>query len=82
VLLQAQADLLQLPVEVFEVPDATALGVAALARLGAGEASSVTEAVGPAEAETVIEPRMGAAEAAERLGAFEAGLQAVLAASR
>jgi glycerol kinase len=82
VLLQAQADLLQLPVEVFEVPDATALGVAALARLGAGEASSVAEAVGPAEAETVIEPRMGAAEAAERLGAFEAGLQAVLAASR
>jgi glycerol kinase len=82
VLLQAQADLLQLPVEVFEVPDATALGVAALARLGAGEASSVTEAVGPGEAETVIEPRIGAAEAAERLAAFEAGLQAVLAAAR
>ena len=40
VLLQAQADLLQLPVEVYEVPDATALGVAALARLGTGEASS------------------------------------------
>jgi glycerol kinase len=82
VLLQTQADLLQLPVEVFEVPDATALGVAALARLGAGDASSVTEAVGPAEAETVIEPRIGAAEAAERLAAFEAGLQAVLAAAR
>jgi glycerol kinase len=82
VLLQAQADLLQIPVEVCEVPDATALGVAALALLGAGEASSVAEAVGPAEAETVIEPRIGAAEAAERLAAFEAGLQAVLAASR
>jgi glycerol kinase len=82
VLLQAQADLLQLPVEVYEVPDATALGVAALARLGTGEASSLTEAVGPAEAQTVIEPRIGAAEAAERLAAFSAGLQAVLAASR
>jgi glycerol kinase len=82
VLLQAQADLLQLPVEVYEVPDATALGVAALARLGTGEASSVTEAVGPAEAQTVIEPRIGATEAAERLAAFGAGLQAVLAASR
>ena len=33
-LLQAQADLLQLPVEVCRTPDATALGVAALARLG------------------------------------------------
>jgi glycerol kinase len=82
VLLQAQADLLQLPVEVYEVPDATALGVAALARLGTGEASSVTEAVGPADVQTVIEPRIGAAEAAERLAAFGAGLQAVLAASR
>jgi glycerol kinase len=82
VLLQAQADLMQLPVEVYEVPDATALGVAALARLGTGEASSVTEAVGPAEAQTVIEPRIGAAEAAERLAAFSAGLRAVLAASR
>jgi glycerol kinase len=69
-------------VEVYEVPDATALGVAALARLGTGEASSVSEAVGPAEAGTVIEPRIGAAEAAERLEAFGAALQAVLVASR
>jgi glycerol kinase len=82
VLLQAQADLLQLPVEVYEVPDATALGVAALARLGTGEASSLIEAVGPAQAHTVIEPRIGAAEAAERLAAFGAGLQAVLAVAR
>jgi glycerol kinase len=82
VLLQTQADLLQLPVEVCPAPDATALGVAALARLGTGAAASVAEAVGPAEPETVIEPRIGAAEAAERLAAFETGLQAVLAASR
>jgi glycerol kinase len=82
VLLQTQADLVQLPVEVYEVPDATALGVAALARLGTGEAPSVTEAVGPAEVRTVIEPRIGAAEAADRLAAFGAGMQAVLAASR
>ena len=33
-LMQTQADLLQLPVEVFASPDATALGVAAAARLG------------------------------------------------
>ena len=35
-LMQAQADLLQVPVLVCRSPDATALGVAALARLGAG----------------------------------------------
>jgi glycerol kinase len=82
VLLQTQADLLQLPVEVCPAPDATALGVAALARLGTGEAASLAEAVGPAAVQTVIEPRIGAAEAAERLAAFDTGLQAVLAASR
>ena len=82
VLLQAQADLLQLPVEVCPAPDATALGVAALARLGTGETASLAEAVGPVEVQTVIEPRIGAAEAAERLAAFGIGLQAVLAASR
>jgi glycerol kinase len=82
VLLQAQADLLQLPVEVCPAPDATALGVAALARLGTGEAASLAEAVGPAAVQTVIEPRIGAAQAAERLAAFDTGLQAVLAASR
>ena len=81
-LLQAQADLLQLPVEVYQAPDATALGVAALARLGTGQAASLAEAVGPAKVEKVIEPRISAAEAAERLAAFSAGLQAVLAASR
>ena len=37
VLLQAQADLLQLPVLASRTPDATALGVAALARLALGE---------------------------------------------
>jgi glycerol kinase len=82
VLLQAQADLLQVPVEVRQAQDATALGVAALALLGTGAAASAAEAVGPATAATVIEPRIGAAEAAERLAAFDAGLQAVLAASR
>ena len=35
-LLQAQADLLQAPVECYPSPDATALGIGALARIGAG----------------------------------------------
>ena len=80
-LLQAQADLLQLPVEVCGTPDATALGVAALARIGTGDAATADEAVGPADVQAVIEPRIGPAEAAERLAAFESRLQAVLAAS-
>ena len=80
-LLQSQADLLQLPVEVCHTPDATALGVAALARLGTGEAATVDEAVGPARVQSVIEPAIGPEQAAERLAVFEAGLRAVLAVS-
>ena len=38
--MQTQADLLQVPVLVSRSPDATALGVAALARLGTGDAGS------------------------------------------
>ncbi len=79
-LMQAQADLLQLPVEVCRSPDATALGVAALASIGMGEAAGVAQAVGPPPVAAVIEPRMGAAQAAERLAAFSSCLQAVLAA--
>ncbi len=80
-LLQAQADLLQVPVEVCRTPDATALGVAALARLGTGEAATLDEAVGPLDAAAVIEPRIGPDEAAERLAVFNMALQAALASS-
>jgi glycerol kinase len=81
-LLQAQADLLQVPVEVPRSPDATALGVAALARLGTGQAASLAEAVGPVRAEVVVEPSIGPDEAAERLAGFEAAVELVLAAGR
>jgi glycerol kinase len=67
VLLQTQADLLQRPVEVYPSPDATALGVAALARIGAGAAASAEEAIGSWQPAAVYEPRMSPAEAAERL---------------
>jgi len=79
-LMQAQADLLQAPVEVCRVPDATALGVAALARIGTGQAATPEQAVGPADVEAVIEPRIGADEAADRMARFEAALAAILAA--
>jgi glycerol kinase len=77
VLVQVQADLLQVPVEVCRVPDATALGVAALARFGLHAAASLAEAVGPADVERVVEPQMSADEAAHRLAQFEAALQLV-----
>jgi glycerol kinase len=80
-LLQAQADLLQMPVEVCQIPDATALGVAALARIGTGDAAALDEAVGPVGMQSVIEPRIGPDEAASRLAAFSVALRAVLAAA-
>jgi glycerol kinase len=77
VLLQAQADLLQVPVEVCLVPDATALGVAALARLGLGDAATLDDAVGPAGVQQTVLPRMSADEATHRLAQFETALAAV-----
>ena len=76
-LMQAQADLLQAPVERYPSADATALGAGALARLGAGAAGSPAEAVGDWAPAAVFEPRMGADEAAERLGRWEAAAAAL-----
>ena len=78
-LVQAQADLLQVPVLVYRSADATALGVAALARLGAGDVHSAAEAVGPAEVESRVDPAITADEAAERLLAFRSALPLALA---
>ena len=82
VLLQAQADLLQAPVEVCRVPDATALGVAALARLGLGEAATLADAVGPADIEQEAEPQMSADQAAHRIAEFEAAVDIVTGTGR
>ena len=79
-LVQAQADLLQVPVEVSRSPDATALGVAALARLGTGERTDLAGAVGPAEVDWVAEPAITPDQAAERLAGFDSAVRAVLAA--
>ena len=70
-LMQAQADLLQIPVEVASSPHATAAGVAALARLGAGEGRTLHDVTPPVVAHTRYEPAISAADAAERLGRFE-----------
>jgi glycerol kinase len=78
-LMQAQSDLLQVPVERYPSPDATALGVGAFARLGAGDAGSPSEAVGEWTPSAVFEPSIPAAEAAERLARFDAAAKATVA---
>jgi glycerol kinase len=77
-LLQAQADLLQVPVQVCATADATALGVAALARLGMGGAATLAEAVGPPRAEAVIAPAIPGDQAAQRMAEFDSALHATL----
>jgi glycerol kinase len=81
-LMQAQADLLQTPVELYPSADATALGAGALARLGAGEATTPTEAVGSWVASAVFEPRMGADEARARRARWEDAALAVAETAR
>jgi glycerol kinase len=72
VLMQTQADLLQAPVEVYASPHATALGAAAMARIGAGLARSAADALAPLAPAAVYEPAISAQLAADRLGRFDA----------
>ncbi|MFI0806509.1 FGGY family carbohydrate kinase [Streptomyces echinatus] len=77
-LMQTQADLLQRPVEVSALPDATALGAAALARLGADPALGVEDALPDWKPAAVYEPRIPAGRAAERRAGFRTAVAALL----
>jgi glycerol kinase len=77
-LMQTQADLLQLPVEVSALPDATALGAGAVARLGLDPSLTVREAVPEWKPSAVYEPAVSGAEAAERLDRFRSAVAALL----
>ncbi|MBG0850878.1 carbohydrate kinase [Streptomyces spinoverrucosus] len=77
-LMQTQADLLQRPVEVSALPDATALGAGALARLGAEPELTLADALPDWKPAAVHEPRISADEAAERLAAFRREVAALL----
>ncbi|ANW17082.1 carbohydrate kinase [Streptomyces clavuligerus] len=77
-LMQTQADLLQLPVEVSALPDVTALGAGAVARLGLDPALTLADAVPDGRPSAVYEPRIGPDEAAERLGRFRAEVTTLL----
>jgi glycerol kinase len=63
-LMQAQADLLQVPVEVYPLADATALGAAALGRLALAADLTPTDAVGRWRPAAVFEPQWSADRAA------------------
>lgn len=78
-LLQIQADLLQAPVEVYPSPHATALGVAAFADLGAHTTARVERGEGDWHPDLIVEPRIGADEAAERLAAWQRVAAATMA---
>ncbi|MFG2725970.1 FGGY family carbohydrate kinase [Streptomyces canus] len=77
-LMQTQADLLQRPVEVSALPDATALGVGALARAGAEPGLTVTDALPDWKPAAVYEPRVSAEEAGERLACFRRAVATLL----
>ena len=77
-LMQTQADLLQSPVEVYASQDATALGVAALARLATGAAATPSEAVGEWVPAATYEPSVSADEAESRLAAWRAAAEATM----
>ena len=77
-LMQTQADLLQAPVEVYASPDATALGVAAFARLATGAAATAAEAVGDWRPAATYEPAVSADEAEARLAAWRAAAEATM----
>ncbi len=78
-LMQTQADLLQSPVEVASSPHATAAGVAALARLGAGGGRTLDEVVAPSRPDRRYEPAVSADEAAVRLERFERAVARLVA---
>jgi glycerol kinase len=73
-LMQIQADLLQMPVEVFASPHATALGVAELARSGIAPGDRTTAVTGAR-----YEPQITADEAAARLERMTDAIARVIA---
>ena len=78
-LMQVQADLIQAPIEVYPSPNATALGVAALACLGAGGVANARVATGGWRPAAVYEPTIDADAAAERLQDWRTVAEATLA---
>jgi glycerol kinase len=77
-LMQAQADLSQMPVDVYASPHATALGAAALARLALEPGLGLAGAVGERPDGARYEPRWPAERAAEHRTRWRAAVDATL----
>lgn len=75
VLMQAQADLLQVPVEVYASPDATALGAAALACMSLEPGRQLADAPWPWQPAAVYEPRWEPDRAADYLSRWTAAIE-------
>ena len=80
VLMQRQADLLGVPVEVYASPHATALGIASLARNGRSLSTDLAPAAMPVGAQ--FEPRISRDAAAAYLARFEVAIENARNASR
>ena len=78
-LMQAVADLTQLPVSVYPSEHATALGAAALGLLASGAATDVAQAVPAWKAAAEFHPRWPADRAQQFLGRWHAAAQAAAA---
>jgi glycerol kinase len=74
VLMQMQADLAQIPVDIYPSADATALGAAAAAVVGLEPARPVADVVGGWTPAATYEPQWSADRAAEHLGRFRAAV--------
>ncbi|MFI7035754.1 FGGY family carbohydrate kinase [Microbispora rosea] len=81
-LMQAQADLLQAPVDVYPSPHATALGAAALARLAVTPSLTVAGAVPACAPATTYEPRRPAERAEEFMTRWRRGVRAAIETGR
>ena len=74
-LMQVQADLLQVPVEVYPSAHATAMGAAALGRLARDPSVTLDSAVWPWEPEARYEPRWSSDRAADMLGRWRTAVE-------
>ncbi len=77
-LMQAQADLLQIPIDCYPSPHATALGAAAMGRLSVEAGLTLAEAVDQWEPSASYEPRWSPDRAAETMAGWQSTVGAVL----
>jgi glycerol kinase len=78
-LMQTQADVLQIPIDVYPSPHATALGVAAFARLGIGEMQNPTDVVGHWSPAAIYEPHISRDAAEAHLHSWRRTAEATMA---